>query len=478
MKFLKNMNYGHMPLRGALVEKRRLHLLTLLFSTSMIWFGCSNFVEVDPPKNNLISEIVFKDPATVESALANLYYGMREEGMVSGSFGLTTALGIYADELDYFGFSADRVQLYNHNQNAGNNIILDWWQRAYHLIYAANDIVRGVERSDELSEEERNAFQGQALFVRAYMHSLLVSLYGDVPYVKTTDYLENNTIARMPEEEVYDSIITDLKDAIALLEGTVSISEGRIWPDSYVAKALLARVYLYTQNWEMAESMASELINEFPLETRLSNVFLKDSPETIWQLKADADFPKNTREAGQLIIQTVPGQTYALTNALLASFETGDRRYDNWIGSVSDSENTTTLYYAHKYKAGINETESLEYSILFRSAEQVLIRSEARAHMGDIVGSRFDLNTIRNRAGLGNTPANTVNGLLQAILKEKRVELFTEQGHRWFDLKRTANAGSALGGLKPNWRETNVLLPVPETELETNPNLSPQNPGY
>lgn len=478
MKSIYNLNRGQRSQFVTIKGIKRKRLLASLFIVGSIWFGCSDFVEVDPPKNNLVSETVFADPSTVESALANLYYGMREEGMVSGSFGLTTTMGTYADELDYYGFDANRAQLYNHNVMADNAVVLGWWRQAYHLIYAANDIIRGVETSGALSVVERKTFQGQALFVRAYMHSLLVSLFGDVPYVMTTDYLENNKVARLAETEVYDRIIADLTQAVALWEGTESASSGRLWPDKYVAKALLARMYLYTENWEMAVSTASELIDAFPMESDLDLVFLKDSPETIWQLRADDDFPRNTREAGQLIIQTVPGQTYALTDDLLASFETGDLRREHWVGSASDSENEVTLYYAHKYKAGINETESLEYSILFRSAEQWLIRAEARAHLGDRIGSQNDLNRIRNRAGLDNTSANSVDELLNAILSERRAELFTELGHRWFDLKRTGNAGNALGGLKINWQETDLLLPIPEDELETNPNLLPQNPGY
>lgn len=452
---------------------------SILFILGMILFiGCSDFVEVDPPKNILISGTVFNDPATVKSALANLYFDMREQGMVSGTFGVTPVLGIYSDELDYYGFNADYAQLFHHNLIAGNTIVLGWWSQAYHLIYGTNDIIKGVENSDALTMEEKKGFKGQALFVRAYIHSLLVSLYGDVPYITTTDYLANNTVSRLSEEQVYDNVVTDLKESIVLMEAAETASPDRVLPDAFVAKALLARMYLYMENWEMAASLSTELIDEFELETDLDEVFLKGSQETIWQLRADKEFPKNTREAVQMIIQVIPGHTYALADSLLAAFENGDLRSVQWIGSQSDADQTITLHYAHKYKAGLNETESLEYSILFRLAEQFLIRAEAKSRMGDIVGAQADLNTIRNRAGLPNTMANTENDILEAILLERRVELFMEQGHRWFDLKRTDNAGSVVGAIKPNWQETHILLPIPETELEANPNLLPQNLGY
>lgn len=451
---------------------------TLVLLTALLPFGCTDFVEVDPPKNTLVLETVFEDPATVESALANLYYDMREQGMVSGYRGLTPMMGIYSDELDYYGFDADLTQLYRHDVLPGNNITTEWWGQAYHLIYGANDILQGVEGSNSLTENEKKRFKGEALFIRAYMHSLLVSVFGDVPYITTTDYQQNNSVSRTASASVYENIVTDLIQAIKVLEDLEPFSSEKVLADHFAAKALLARMYQHIENWELAEAVSSELIQSFLLEDDLDQVFLKDSEETIWQLKADEESPLNTREAEQLIIQGVPGQRFALTDNLLEAFEAGDLRKEHWVASMSDTDNTVTLFYPYKYKAGLNETESLEYSILFRLAEQYLIRAEARAHLGDLEGAKADLNVIRNRAGLPDTDATTLNELLDAVSNERRVELFTEQGLRWFDLKRTGRADEVIGDLKPNWKSTDVLLPIPVTELEANPNLLPQNDGY
>lgn len=478
MQLLINNRFNGMRNCGQYLKQKPKAYRNIIFFLCIGLFGCSDFIEADPPKNVLISKTVFNDPATVESALANLYFNMREQGLVSGSFGLTTAMGIYSDELDYFGFIADYAQLYHHNLTARNSIVTEWWRQAYNLIYGANDIINGVENSDKLSSKEKNRFKGQALFVRAYVHSLLVSLFGDVPYITTTNYLENNTVSRRNQMEVYENIISDLNEAMDLLETMEPISNERVVPGYNAVKALLARIYLYTENWEMAASLSTELIATFKLEKDLNKIFLKESPETIWQLKADEKYPKNTREAEQLIIQNVPGQTYALTDDLLASFEDGDQRFDYWVGSVSNEDNTINLFYAHKYKAGLSATASLEYSILFRLAEQFLIRAEARAHLGDILGSKSDLNVIRSRAGLPDITVITISDLLNAIFQERRIELFTEQSHRWFDLKRIGKLNEVMSAQKPNWRASDSLLPIPETELEINSNLLPQNSGY
>ena len=179
-----------------------------------------------------------------------------------------------------------------------------------------------------------------------------------------------------------------------------------------------------------------------------------------------------------MIIQAVPGQTYALTESFLDSFEEGDLREASWTESISNADNTLTLFYAHKYKADFSQTESVEYSIVLRLAEQYLIRAEARAQLGNLSGAASDLNVLRNRAGLPNIPIGTQGELLEAVLQERRMELFTERGHRWFDLKRFGEANAVLEGIKPGWQDTDLLLPIPETEIEINPNLLPQNAGY
>jgi hypothetical protein len=98
--------------------------------------------------------------------------------------------------------------------------------------------------------------------------------------------------------------------------------------------------------------------------------------------------------------------------------------------------------------------------------------------MGDIAGGRQDLNAVRNRAGLNNSEVSTAEQLRDAVISERRFELFTEFGNRWFDLKRTQKAEQILSPIKPGWKNTDLLLPIPEAEILANPNLNPQNPGY
>ncbi len=440
--------------------------------------SCEEFVAVDLPSNQLTGPIVFEDEATADAALIHIYTKLRSEQLVTGtSNGLSCLLGNYADELDYYGIGGlPAFEFYQNNLLPSNSTVTLTWNATYNLIYATNSIIEGVSNSTGISLNSKERLLGEAYFIRAYLHFYLVNLYGEIPYVITTDYQVNSNIEKLAVMDVYAALTTDLQQAVTLLPESYFVPE-RIRPNRSVAYALLSRIKLYSENWSQAVLYADEVLNNtslYTIETDLNSVFLKNSAGTLWQLLPQFS-GSNTLEAQTFIFSSGPPPSFALTSSLLASFETGDLRRANWIGTVTDGADS--WYYANKYKEQGNTGSSVEYSILFRIEELYLIRAEAKAQLGDLVGAQDDLNVIRNRAGLPNTTAVTQATLLNAILEERNREFFTELGHRWFDLKRTGFASSVLS-VKPGWDAKDLLWPLPASELLLNSNLLPQNPGY
>ena len=455
-------------LRYRMNNLNRFYIILLTLST----LGCDDFVDVDLPKDRLTSEAVFADVATATSALRSIYANMRSNSLTSR---LSTRLGLYTDELDNYRIVGN--DYYDHTIVPTNSDISALWSSAYNMIFAANAVLEGVENSATLSLEDKRQLRGEALFIRAYIHSLLVNIFGPIPYIVTKDFTENTSVSRMSTNNVYQDIIDDLLEASNLLEEDISGERVRAY--GAVVDALLARVYLYTEQWQHAEERASKIIEDFEWESDLNEVFLKDASGTIWQFKP---FPEgsNTEDATSFIFNGRP-TNMALSSLLLDAFEPGDQRKVNWIGTTTSTSGgiTETWYYPFKYKENGNTTSSLEYPIIFRLAEQYLIRAEALTQLGNNLSwAQSDLNVIRNRAGLPNNSAGSRDELFDAIFHERQVEFFTERGHRWFDLKRAGNAGAILAPLKLNWKETNILFPIPESEILLNPNLLPQNDGY
>lgn len=440
--------------------------------------ACDSFVEVDQPNSQLTSSAVFESQSTADAAMTDIYAQMRENGFCSGKLsGLSNLMGTYADDLiSYESGSYSSADFYNNALLASNPTISSLWNATYNQIYAANVIYDGVNKSTALTESFKNQLQGEALFVRAFNHFYLVNIFGDIPYITSTDYKQNSTVTRMPTALVYEQIIADLELAINLLPDTY-VGNYRVRPNKATAQALLARVYLYYGNWSQAIDKATSVINNssmYAWEENLNNVFLKESTTTIWQLAPDYE-GHNTDEGSAFIFFSGPPSLVSLSDELMAQFSNTDLRKELWTKAVS--EGNSTWYHAYKYKEDADTAASLEYSIQFRLAEQYLIRAEARARANDLLGAVEDLNKIRNTAGLPNTTAINQSEILEAILQERRLEFFTEQGHRFFDLKRFEKLDSELS-IKSGWNTTDNLWPLPQSELTANPFLRPQNPGY
>lgn len=441
--------------------------------------GCEDFLEVDFPEDQLTGTVVFNNEATANAALADIYNKLRDNTLLTGTNqGLSVLMGLYSDELDYYGSPGNAAyNFYNHTIIPSNSAVESLWNDSYSIIYSANAIIEGLNGSTELTQAQKEPLLGEALFFRALVHFHLYSLFGDIPYITTTDYKVNREVPRMDWEKVYPLLLADLNDAKNYLSDNYPSGE-RIRPNRYVAAALLSRIYLYAEEWEKAEAESSAIIDGsgiYVWEEDLDLVFLKESSTAIWQLKPSTA-GSNTLEAQSFVVLSLPPSNVALSNGFVESFEPNDLRREKWIGELSDGSGT--VYFPYKYKAVDFTGETLEYAVVFRLAELYLIRAEARAHQGFIVGAAEDLNKIRSRSGLPGTTANSMEALLDAILEERKHELFTEQGQRWFDLKRTNRAATVLGPIKPGWKATDILLPIPENELSVNPNLQPQNPGY
>ncbi len=160
------------------------------------------------------------------------------------------------------------------------------------------------------------------------------------------------------------------------------------------------------------------------------------------------------------------------------AFEAGDLRRKNWVDSSVVDGNV--YYFPFKYKVNYNPT-ILEDIMVLRISEQYLIRAEARAHKNlELTGAVNDLNIVRQRAGLPALSDNlSQDEILAATMKERRVELFTEWGNRWLDLKRSNMADSVLSAEKgQSWQSTDTLYPIPFNEIQTNVYLKHKNPGY
>ncbi|GAA3604955.1 RagB/SusD family nutrient uptake outer membrane protein [Flavivirga amylovorans] len=459
-------------------------LICILIGT-LLW-SCEDFVEVDAPRNEIIRETAITDDESAVAAISGIYSEFESNGSFTNS-DLDRLMGLYSDELLASPNSETELEYFQSNLTVENGHSDIFWSSSFNSLLNINSLLEILEDNNQVTQELKNQIEGEAKFLRAFSHFYLTNLFGRSPIITSSDVVTNNTISRSDEQMVYQQIILDLEDAIGLMAADFSFIEGkRIRPNRDAAIALLARTYLYIEDWEKAEEQATLLINNnlYTLETDLNDVFLAANDEAIWQIEPSQISTNFTvLQANRFVIQQTAiglGSRSVFRNELINSFEVGDRRFTDWVGSFNDPGTGINYYFPYKYKNVTNNiVRDQEYLSVFRLAEQYLIRAEARAKQGNIIGAQSDVNSIRNRAGLANTTANTQVDLLMAVEQERKVELFTEFAHRWLDIKRTGKADAVLSPIKTDsWRSTNTLLPISLSEIEINPNLLPQNQGY
>lgn len=459
---------------------------TIIALFGFFLLACEEFVEVAPPNNKLIREDVFKSEETAKSAMTGIYNQLFVAAFSNGSRSSVSVLaGLSADNLESLSTSnISRMQFQQNEITPDNQNNLELWQGAYHIIYLANSFLEGLTTSEGISKELQSQLEGEARFVRAFTYFNLVNLYGDVPLVLTSNYRDNQLASRAKRAEIYDQIILDLQISRDLLT-TDYLNGERTQANYYTATSLLARVYLYLEDWELAAGLSSEVVeagSSFEILSKLQDVFLANSREAIWQISpiGSGEITTHTRDGNFLIIDPVLWffASVKIPEDLHSSFDPEDKRVTEWIGYSEPID----VYYSHKYKIrNSSDFPIAEYSMVLRLVEQYLIRAEARFRQGNISEGLQDLNVLRERAGVellsANETAPVEEQLIETILEERRRELFSEWGHRWFDLKRTGRAEQVLGAGNPLWAKTDLLYPIPREERMKNPNLS-QNPGY
>ncbi len=435
--------------------------------------ACDDFVKIDPPRTGLVKSTVFSDDATANAAMINVYYSVSSQGFANGGATSISFWGTYSsDEQINYNANPDRQEFNANELLPSNPQILNLWSQLYKTIYDVNAIIEGVNESTKISSSMRMQLEGEAKFIRAFCNFYLVNLFGDVPIVTTTNHQINSNLSRQSVDAVYQQIVSDLIEAQNLLPEDYSLAgDERVRTNKYATTALLARVYLYMGDWTNAEAKASAIISNtelYSLSSSLNGIFMTNSSEAILQWWSEF------RPVDRATFRAAATPIYGSLRAEFAtSFEPGDSRV-TWINL-----NPSGYYNVRKYNT-TNDNPPMEYSTVLRLAEQYLIRAEARTQRDNISGAQEDINVIRHRAGLGDTPASDKASLLLAIEEERKHELFTEWGHRWLDLKRTNRADAILEPIKGNtWQSTDVLYPIPEYQILNTPAMkNAQNPGY
>jgi len=466
--------------------KKLLNKISILFIfSSLILASCSkSFIERDPFGSVPTGEAI-TDEASMQTALNGAYAALRNLGVYGRDWPVVGDLQADNTFLEVNN-SGRYIAQYKYIFTRTDEVYGEMWNAAYTVILRANKIIDADITGDKI-----NALKAQAYAIRALMYFKLVNTYArpytddpgkpGVPLVLHYDpYVQppRNTVA-----EVYAQIISDYKIAFENADGYIN----SVTLSKYAIEGLLAKAYLYMGDNTNAKKAAADVINhsEFSLVDAGNYYdFWKDpdihtdAVEVMFEVDVDIIDNLGTDDLGAFYLG---GYTdlYA-SNDLVNLYSPTDVRTSVLIPYYTKAGAPAVL--VAKYQNSDNTKDRDNIKVL-RLAEVYLIAAEASLPNNE-EDARGYLNAVaetRDPDFSGYTSSGTE--LLNDIVTERRKELAFE-GDRYYDLNRLKreinrgdNEGSISGPLTIPYNDYHRIAPIPETELQANPNIE-QNPDY
>jgi tetratricopeptide (TPR) repeat protein len=486
----------------------------ILVSGLLIINSCSDFL--DKPLQGKLTQENF--PTTAEDALLatnGVYHILRFNLYHQGLFPILDIMsddGHKGSNPDDAASTVGPYDTFTHIPTEGN--LSRWWNTLYEGVKRANVVIELVPAIG-MNETLRARYVGEARFLRALFYFDLVRAWGDVPLVTgTTPTLG---LTRTDAAVVYDLIVEDLTAAIEVLpEKSEYPAKDLGRATKGAARGILAKVYLFRNDFPNAEKYALEVINsaQYSLEpsfTDANSEAGEHGEESVFEIGA-MRFENIDNGGSQYAnvqgVRGTPNRGWGFNRPTLDlqdSFEEGDPRLDStviYLGEVLDGikilgdgatpdetldENNNVVqiecYNQKVWTPGDNVPTQFGHNRrILRYADVLLMAAEALNQNNKSDQALTYLNQVRQRARMGNdailpdVTETDKTALDELIFIERRHELAME-GHRFWDLIRTGRAATALGplGFIAGQHE---LLPIPQSEIDLSQGVIEQNDGW
>ncbi|MFC4870718.1 RagB/SusD family nutrient uptake outer membrane protein [Negadavirga shengliensis] len=486
--------------------------------------GCADLEE--RPVGLLAPESLFNSANDVQTAIFGAYGWIASERLYGRQF--VTALMLRGDMVDIGdrGTPAERQQVNDFNMDDNNGMIRSFWPYWYQVISAVNAAIAGADIVD-MSDADRNRLVAEARFVRAFSYFHLVRTFGDIPYIDyfITDPESVKELSKTPAAQVYEGILADLVFAKEWLPDTQP-SDVRSRPTKGTAASYLATVHLTLENYQQAYNEAKWVIDNksrfgYDLEADYQDLFRAELANNMREHIFAVEFLGQQNGGGGANDDLMAPMTgirgadelgWSVCVPSMAVYNTwDDRDYRKGVSFAAEApvngvmtpysqfDNTQRPHIAKYRRYPGNSNAEGRYSdhnyAAMRYAEILLTAAEALTEVnnGPNAEAIGYVNEVRERARnaggqVSTFPEDVQSGLskdafIDLVLEERRIELSFEF-KRWYDIQRRRMGDQVFKG--PNSLEPQAnfdasrdyLMPLPRIELDVNPNLGPQNPGY
>ena len=501
--------------------------LTFIMAT-LIFTGCKKFLDVQRQGAYTADDYPYPGGSgPYDQFLFGAYNDLRSYSVHVDGF--VNATSIRSDDADKGSTPADGgadvAEMENFPVSASNGRCNALWTGFYGLINKCNSAIINIDTLQNITASDEIKLQSKAemRFLRAYSYFMLVRLFANVPIIDTIygNVTSQPIVPQSSAQQVYAFIEEDLNFAAQYLPPSWDAKFiGRLTKGA--ANGMLAKVYLTQQKWAQAAAAAQLVMNsgQYDLSTDYAKIFGEEgenSKESVFEVQATATTSIPTANGIQYNnLQGVRG-TGVWNNGwgwnvpstiLEAAYEPGDPRKARTILYSSTATQTNTSMYGEvmplypsqvpnpMYNHKVLGSPQLRNTInrgswwlnvrILRYADVVLMYAEAANETGNSAAALTALNSVRARARRGTaagvlpdvTSTDQVE-LRNAIRHERRIELAMEHD-RFFDIVRWGIAQQTMHAAgKTNFLDSrDVILPIPQAQIDLSKKVLNQNPGY
>lgn len=395
------------------------------------------------------------------------------------------------------------------NLNGGNG---PNWRANYTLINNVNIVLSTAEEISFNSPAQKGQILGEAYFIRAFVYFQLVKIWGDVPLLLSPVDQNTAPVGRTAATEVMAQIFSDIQASLTNLPGNGFTS--KYAASKPAAYSLLADAKLWSA--KVLGGGEQDFMEAITAVDNIEGVGLLDNFGAIFDTKANAEvifsiFMDFNEQAGMyastvtsrdvnvdpVLNPDVPTSTsfnarhnYRPSDIIMDLFDNPDdnRASRTFIpiltqdGDDPDSDPDVLSISQNKFR-GTNDNNDTHYDndiIVYRLADMLLLRAEAKAALDQVPAAVADLDLVRERADLGPYEgAMDKNTVELEILEERGRELFLELKRYWDLVRFDAGGTIDIRTQVPNLTGTDIplLWPINDNVIAEN-ELIVQTPGY
>ncbi len=475
------------------MKKQILKALTCLFLAGGV-SGCGESFLDTKYYSGIDVETGLSSVSNISTALNGTYYRLFHY-YFAGNY--ATSIGDVPTDVTYWNTKTghwDKLYMYTFADT--DTYLLYIWQYGYKVIDNSARIIKAskalYEGSNAADKAELDRCMAEAYALRAYAQLRLVNVYGHQIKVNGTDFSSSPgtvvvdepvqalaQVSRSTVGQTYESILSDLNNAVSHFTAAGGDAGELTYLGEAAVHGLLARTYLYMENWDKAAQSAQKALSVAGISTlTYGNAAYKalyntatSNKESMFALAITESQNWSANSCGTL------WSTYNLSPSpkLLALYNENDCR-TSIFAAGKDSSPTSPVFNGGKFAHFSSGNSAYGTNYLINASEMFLIIAEAnvKSSTGTVAAAQTALLTVAKRnaniASVADLPA-TKDGLMAFIKDERARELFQE-GHRLFDLRRWDEAASVYAYNAPevvftfnNYKISDLVYPIPSDEI-------------